>query len=377
MKKLYFILAAALMISLDASAQKAVRGDIQGLAPQPSYMPSFDVDGVDKAPLNVILMIGDGNGLSHISSAMFTNGGSLTLTNLKTIGIVRTQSADDYVTDSAASGTAYATGQKTYNSSIGMGLDHKPLKNIPELCAEHGIVSGVVSTDNLDGATPAAFFAHQNTRYMVDEIWADLPSSVLSFVAAGSKESLEKKSESTQKAIGEAFTVVDRLPESMDADRIAYFPPASEVGSKQYGRGEFLAESTEYAIEYLSSKTKPGKGFFLMVEGARIDKSAHGNDYATTVKEVLDFDNAITAAVKFAEKNGNTLVVISADHETGALTLFYGDPAKGSTSGVFTSVNHTPSPVPLFAYGPSSHEFMGVQENSDVAGKIIRLLIGE
>lgn len=379
MKKAFLILAALAAFTFGASAQNAVRGKIEGVQSQGSYTPSFDVDGVDKAPLNVILMIGDGNGWGHIASGMFTNGGSLTITNLKTVGIVTTQSATNYTTDSAASGTAYATGSKTYNSAIGMGMDHKPLENIPEKCAKQGIVSGVVSTDALDGATPAAFFAHQPTRFMTDQIWADLPASKLSFAAAGTKESFAVKPEETQKAINEAFTVVDNLsdPKASASERLAFFPPAKETQSYKEGRGEFLTEATEYAIDYLSKKAHDGKGFFLMVEGARIDKSSHSNDYETMIKEELDFDRAVTAAIKFAEKNGNTLVVISADHETGALTLSDGKPEEGTTEGTFVSGDHTPTPVPLFAYGPSSHVFMGKQGNQEVAQKIIRLLTSE
>ncbi len=379
MKKLVLTIAALTAMALAAAAQQIVSGKIENVPPQGSYTPSFVNDGADKAPLNVILMIGDGNGLAHIASGMYTNGGEMTLTNLKVFGLVTTQSADNYTTDSAASGTAYATGHKTYNSSIGMSVDHKPLENIPEICAKEGIVSGVVSTDNLNGATPAAFFAHQDTRYMTDEIWADLPSSKLSFFAAGSKETMAERPEKTRDAINAAFTVVDDLndPRAASADRLGYLPPAAETQSMKYGRGDFLPATTEYAIDFLSKKSGNGKGFFLMVEGARIDKSSHANEYEPMIKEELDFDKAVTAAIKFAEKDGNTLVVISADHETGGLTLYKGDPAKGTTEGRFCTENHTPVPVPIFAYGPSSHDFMGKQGNEEVARKIIRLLTGK
>lgn len=379
MKKSLLILAAFVAFGVNVNAQKAVSGMVDGFKPQETYTPSFENDGVDKAPLNVILMIGDGNGLAHIASGMFTNGGSLTIMNLNTIGLVTTQSADNYITDSAASGTAYATGHKTYNNAIGMGVDHQPLENLTEKCAEAGIVSGVISTDNLDGATPASFFAHQATRYMVNEIWADLATSNLSFAAAGSKEIFEAKPEETKKAINKKFTVVDNLddPKSSKAARLAYFPTETETQSMAEGRGDFLTETTEYAIDYLSRKAKKNKGFFLMVEGARIDKSSHSNDYESVVKEVLDFDKAVTAAIKFAEKDGNTLVIISADHETGALSLGRGNPSKGMTEGVFSSGNHTAIPVPIFSYGPSSHEFMGVMGNEEVSQKIAKLLTGK
>ncbi len=379
MKKTILTIVAMAALSLGASAQSLVIGYIKDVPPQGSYTPSFAVDGVEKAPLNVILMIGDGNGLAHIASGMYTNGGEMTLTNLKVFGLVTTQSGDNYTTDSAASATAYSTGYKTYNGSIGMDMDHKPLENITELLAKEGIVSGVVSTDDLNGATPASFFAHQDQRYMTDEIWGDLPDSKLSFFAAGSKEVMAERPEKTQKAIKKVFTVVDDLndPKAATADRLGYLPPAKETQSMQYGRGDFLPETTEYAIDFLSRKSHDGKGFFLMVEGARIDKNSHINEYAAMVKEELDFDKAVTAAIKFAEKDGNTLVVISADHETGGLTLLSGDPDNGMTEGRFCTKSHTAVPVPLFAYGPSSHDFMGIQGNEEVSQKIYKLLTGK
>lgn len=375
MKKIA-ILLSLLILGFSTYAQEAVQGSVSGIEPQGSYTPSFEVDGTDKAPLNIILMIGDGMGMSHIATAMYANGGELTLTNLKTIGWVRTQSATHFTTDSAASGTAYATGHKTHNSAIGMDVNDQPIANLPEKLAEKGIVSGIVTTDDLDGATPSAFFAHQPKRYMSAEIWADVPASKLSFFAAGSAEAFADQSYETQDAINKKFEVVSDLAEvSPRAARVGYLPPKAKTASVNDNRGDFLPATTKYAMEFLASKAKKGKGFFLMVEGARIDKSSHNNDYPAVIGETLDFDKAVEAAIRFAEKDGNTLVIISADHETGALTLKEGNPATGSMEGVFVSKGHTPSPVPLFAYGPRSYEFTGVIENSDVSNKIAKLLL--
>lgn len=372
------ILLSFLLIGWSINAQEVTVGSVENLEAQGSYTPSFEVDGVDKAPVNVILMIGDGMGLSHISAAMYANGGELTITNLKTCGFVRTGSATHFTTDSAASGTAYATGHKTHNSAIGMDVDDRPIANLPEKLAEAGVVSGVVSTDDLDGATPAAFFAHQPKRYMAEEIWADIPSSKLLFFAAGSAEAFADKSYETQDAIHKKFEIVDDLSqvETDKVKRVGYLPPKAKTASVNDNRGDFLPATTQFAIDFLSAKSHDGKGFFLMVEGARIDKSSHNNDFQAMVLETLDFDKAVEAAIRFAEKDGNTLVIISADHETGALTLGEGVPAEGKMAGTFASHGHTASPVPLFAYGPSSHKFMGVQENSDVSLKIAELLTG-
>ncbi len=377
--KRMLILIAALLCVWSACPQEIAKGEIRDVVSQGSYTPSFKNDGSEKAPLNVILMIGDGMGLAHLATAMYANGGELTITNLQTSGFVRTNSATKFTTDSAASATAYATGKKTHNGAIGVDVDDKPLENLPEKLAKAGIVSGVVTTDNLDGATPSSFFAHQPDRHLSAEIWADLPASKLTFFAAGSAEAFEDQSYETCDAIQKKFTVVNDLSDARVAKsrRLGYLPPKAETASVNDNRGDFLPATTAFAIDYLASKAPKGKGFFLMVEGARIDKSAHNNDYPAMVREVLDFDKAVEAAIRFAEKDGRTLVIISADHETGALSLRDGDPAEGKMKGLFVSRGHTAIPVPLFAYGPCSDDFAGMQENSDVSNKIARLLLGE
>ena len=150
------------------------------------------------------------------------------------------------------------------------------------------------------------------------------------------------------------------------SERLVYLPKSVELD-----RGDYLPATTELAIDYLSRRGR--KGFFLMVEGARIDKCEHANDFEGTVKEMLDFDKAIEAAIRFAEKDGHTLVIISADHETGATILSRANPEDGFAAGVFASKGHTPMMVPLFAYGPRSGEFGCIQENSDVANKILQI----
>ena len=347
---------------------KAYRGSVYAQQHE-TYTPSFKIDGKNAKVRNVILLIGDGMGQGAVNSGMYANGGSLTLTNLRTIGYVRTQSADNFTTDSAASGTAYATGVKTNNGYLGKNPAKENVTNIPEYLAPLGYVSGVVSTDDLNGATPAAFFAHQAARGDKEEIWADLPASSLIFASAGTKSVFEGLPLATQDAIKGRYSVVYNPfdPAVARSERLVYLPQS--VGSD---RGNYLPSTTEMAIDYLAKRAK--KGFFLMVEGARIDKYEHSNEFDGTVREMLDFDQAIEAAIRFAEKDGHTLVIISADHETGGTILSRATPADGFAMGVFASRGHTPMMVPLFAYGPRSGEFGCVQENSDVANKILQIL---
>ena len=367
----------ALSLSLVSFAQSPARREVKAtqgevyVERQSSYTPSFKNDGKEKGIRNVILMIGDGMGVGAVNSAMYANG-SLTMTNLRTFGYVRTQSANNFTTDSAASGTAYATGQKTNNGYVGMSVEGEKLQNLPEKLAPLGYACGVLSTDNLDGATPAAFFAHESERGAASAIWADLPQSSLCFASAGSSEVFGKLDLKIQEAIKAAFSVVYSPDDEAvsGSSRLLYLPESVQYDK----RDDYLPKTTEMAIEYLSNHSK--KGFFLMVEGARIDKESHGNNYPGTVRETLDFDKAVEAAIRFAEKDGHTLVIISADHETGGIILSRGVPEDAYVQGVYTSRGHTPMMVPLFAYGPYSREFTGIQENSDVSNKIYSLLSG-
>lgn len=377
MKKFLFT-ALALLLVLSVSAQESAKKEIKAVVgettvvKQGSYTPSFAADGTNKKVCNVILMIGDGMGLGAVNAAMFANGGELTMTNLRHFGYVRTQSANNFTTDSAASGTAYATGVKTNNGFIGMDPSKKVVANIPEKLEPLGYACGVISTDEMTGATPAAFFAHQPSRKMAAEIWADLPASHLCFAAAGSMPGFKGQSEATQKAINDSFKVVGSLDEVNVSDpKVVYLPESVKYDD----RGDFLPATTEKALEFLSQKSK--KGFFLMVEGARIDKESHANNCVGTVRETLDFDKAIEAAIRFAEKDGHTLVLISADHETGAVALRNGNPEKGHIEVSYATGSHSAISVPLFIYGPHASDFTCVQENSDISLKIVSLLGGK
>ena len=377
--KRILVTAAAVLICTSSFAQKIVKGEIENAPQHETYQPTFRSDGSKKAPKNIILMIGDGTGLGQIASGYYANGGKLTVTNLKAWGWVTTQSADDFTTDSAASGTAYACGIKTKNYTVGLDADGNPAPNIPEIVSEKGIISGVLSTDDLNGATPASFFAHQKNRGMTAEIWGDLPSSKLTFWSAGSQEQFAAQSAETRAAIMENFTVVKDLndPVAASAERLGYLPTAVQSGYIKDGRTDYLPTTTRYALRFLKERCARRKGFFIMIEGARIDKASHANVYDSMVLEMLDFDQAIEEAIRFADEDGETLVIISADHETGGATLMGGDPAKGNVNGLFVSDWHTPSPVPIFAYGPHSQDFMGIQGNDEVAQKIIKPLLGK
>lgn len=331
------------------------------------YSPSFESDQTDQAVRNIILLIGDGNGLTQISSAVLANGGALSLTQLKSIGFLKTQSADDFTTDSAAAGTALATGTKTNNRAIGIAPDGQPLTNITEFLTGHGFVSGCITTDQITGATPAAFYAHRKDRSDTEGILADLSKSKLSLIVGGGSEAFLKDHGGTGFTLAEDTDALGRS----GADKVCHFFSKGDVPGILDGRENALAVATKNGLSFLKSKNAP---FFLMVEGAKIDSNGHLNNVSGIVSEGIDFDRAVTEAIKFADATGNTLVVVTADHETSGFSIPQGNLKNKMIEGDFTTHDHTGTMVPIFAYGPHSQEFQGVFENSEVFGKILKVL---
>ena len=331
------------------------------------YAPFFLTDQKNNPAQNVILLIGDGNGLSQISSAALANGGDLTLTQLKSIGFLKTQSADDFTTDSAAAGTAISTGTKTNNRAIGVDASQVPLQNITEFLGGHGFLSGCITTDEITGATPASFYAHRVDRSETMGIAEDLVKSNLSlFVGGGSKHFQNN-------GLSNAFTLLNDIQSIGIAtqEKVGYFISELGVPSVLEGRGDLLAKATKSGLQFFKRKDKP---FFLMIEAAQIDSNGHTNNVAGIVTEGIDFDKAISEAIKYADQTMNTLVIITADHETSGFSIPQGNLEHKTIEGDFTTHDHTGSMVPIFAYGPGSQEFQGVYENSELFGKIIKVL---
>ncbi|MCK0162154.1 alkaline phosphatase [Allomuricauda sp. F6463D] len=326
------------------------------------YHPKYDYDESAK-PKNIVLMIGDGNGLAQITSAMIANRGKLTVTGLKNIGLVKTASYDDLITDSAAGATAMATGHKADNRAIGVGPDGKPLKNLIEVVSEKGFNTAIVSTDAIYGATPSSFYAHRVERDDTSGLINDLKKSKLDFFIAGG--------ENDKSAIEGVFKT--QTLESFEdfTSPTAVYLGEGKAPAVANGRGNALPESVARALNVLDSKTNP---FFLMVEGAQIDNGGHSNSTSTIVQEMLDFDQTIAEVLKFADAHKNTLVIITADHETSGFGIVGGNLEEGTVQGDFLSVDHTGIMVPLFAYGPQAENFNGVYENTDIFNTILKLL---
>jgi alkaline phosphatase len=330
-----------------------------------------------ETPKNVIFLIGDGMGVSHIHAGLTANKGKLFLENFKHIGFINTSSADKYVTDSAAGGTALSTGKKTTNGAIGVDVNKQPIKTILEDAEDKGLATGLVSTSSITHATPASFIAHQESRNMYEEIAADfLKTDIDVFIGGGYKHFTERKDgrnlveELKQKGyrVKQDMNTIKNVKEGKLAGLTA-----SEHNGRLNERGDMLPVATNTAINILSNNKK---GFFLMVEGSQIDWGGHAGSTIYIVEEMLDFDRTVGKALEFAANNKETLVIVTADHETGGMAIVDGNYETGMVKGEFPTGSHTGVMIPVFAYGPGAEQFTGIMDNTDIPNRIRKLLLG-
>jgi alkaline phosphatase len=341
-----------------------------------TYTPKNNIiEKKSKNPKNIILMIGDGMGLAQIYAGYTANRGKLNLFNIPTIGLSITSASDSYITDSAAGGTAMATGQKTNNRFIGVDALGKPIESITKKLASQGYQTAIISSGDMTDATPASFYAHQTDRSFNEAIALDFltdPSDIL--IGGGLKKFTNRKDgkniAKTLQEKGYAFAKNFNSLDSIKSDKFIVLDDASVVPKKK-GRGDFLAKAIQKSFATFSQNKKP---FFLMAEGAQIDHGGHNNDLEFVVQELLDFDCAVGEAMRYVDSNPETLLIVTADHETGGLSLLDGNVEKGNIQGHFSTNDHTAIPVPVFAYGVGASAFGGVYQNTEIFNKIVALV---
>lgn len=326
-------------------------------------------------PKNIILLIGDGMGLSEISAAQFYGETRSNFEQFNTIGLIKTSSSQQLVTDSAAAATAFACGIKSYNGAIGVDDNKKPLRNIVDYVSNKGMASGLVSTSSIVHATPASFFAHVDSRRKYPEIASFLPSSEIDFFAGGGLQFFNRREDGKDllAELGQkGFEVItDKLPFKTSLKKQAILLADDEMPKMLDGRGDFLPDATSLALQHLS---KNKNGFFLMVEGSQIDWGGHANEADYLVSELLDFDKTIGVALAFARKNKNTLVIVTADHETGGFTLAADGSNYNKIKMEFSTGGHSATMIPVFAKGPGAEKFMGIYENTEIYTKMVSSL---
>jgi len=334
------------------------------------------------APKNIIFLIGDGMGIGPVTAARCAGpgrDGRLAMDTMPFTGLSITYSANALVTDSAASGTAMAAGVKTNNGMISVTPEGKPVKTILEIARDKGKSTGVVSTKFITDATPAVFAAHIDSRGKSPEIAVQMVAAKLNVILGGGRRHFAPKSaggtrDDDRNLLDEAarsgYTIVDSAEAMQQAtsDRIiGLFAPDSLTTEAPEPT---IAEMT---IKAISTLNKNPKGFFVMSEGGQIDSYAHGNKADGTVRQTLLFDDAVKAALDFAKKDRRTLVVVTADHDTGGLGVM--EPNKDNpkfTAGWVTG-GHTANMVPIFAYGPGAELFTGVHDNTDIPRAMAKL----
>lgn len=348
--------------------------------PRPQQVtPTAPIEEIKLAhhPKNIILMIGDGMGLTQISAGLYSNSNKLNLEQFQYIGLHKSYSADDLITDSAAGATAFSAGVKTYNAAIGVNNDSTPVRTILEEAEAEGLSTGLVATSSITHATPASFIAHVKSRTMMESIALDFLKTDIDLFIGGGKKYFDRRVEDgrdlSQELIKKGFFVTDFTKEDLpnvtvNPDKsFAYFTADAEPLPFSQGR-DYLVSASKLAPRFLDKRSD--KGFFLMIEGSQIDWGGHANDSKYIISEMLDFDNAIGAVLEFAKENGETLIIITADHETGGYAINAGS-EMNNIVGAFTTDKHTAALIPVFAYGPGAELFTGIYENTAIYDKMM------
>ena len=337
---------------------------------------SFQLLVSQQNPPNIILMIGDGMGLSQISTGMYANGNKTILEEFEYVGLSKTHSLDYLVTDSAASGTAMASGVKTLNRTVGIDENNNKQKSILEICKEKDFNVGLVVTSEIVHATPACFYANVPSRYDYEDIALQLSEhSVDLFVGGGEDYFNKRKDKRNLLEEMSGYKFVNSLEEfkKTTSKKIGFFTYPGEPPPKNLGREPSLESLTEISLNKLSKD----KSFFIMVEGSQIDWGGHDNSLNYVLSEFKEFDLAIAKALEFAKADGNTLVIVTADHETGGMALSGGNVKRSRVRADFTSGSHTGTMVPVFSYGPYSNLFRGIYDNTAIFDKMLTAINGE
>jgi len=358
MKKIVYLLAIVLIVAACGQKQQTATTDTK----------------TKKKAKNIILMIGDGMGISQVYAAYKVKNDNTAMARCKIIGLVNTSSADELITDSAAAGTAIATGKKTNNGHIGVLPSGEKLKTILEIAEKHGKASGLIATSAITHATPASFIAHHPSRHEYEALAMDFLQTEVDVFFGGGKAHFGAREDGLNlldSLQNKGYNLIYNYEEIDDArgSLIAGLFGEKHLPKHLEGRGDYLDKASMKAIEVLDQNEN---GFFLMIESSQIDWGGHDNDQEYVVDETAEFDNLVGKVLDFAEKNGETLVIVTSDHETGGFTIVDGKLKGDSLVGHFSTEHHTPVFVPLFAYGPGAEEFGGLYENTAIFDKMVQ-----
>jgi alkaline phosphatase len=292
------------------------------------------------------------------------------------VGIQKPHAHDNLITDSAASATAFACGVKTYNGAIGVNKDTMPVGSILEEAEMKGYATGLIATSSITHATPASFIAHNRSRRNYQEIAADFVNTDIDLFIGGGLSYFGQRTIDERNLIHELeekgyFVADTTIVEIQDIDpgikqNVAYFTAAREPAKLREGRN-YLVDASVFALDFLSRRSD--EGFFLVIEGSQIDWGGHANDLDYVLTEWKEFDEALGTILTWAERDGNTLILVTADHETGGLAIQPGS-EMGAIEAAFTTKSHTGALIPVYAYGPRASIFSGIYDNTHIYHKI-------
>ena len=349
---------------------------------------------IKNKPKNIILLISDGMSLTQVSTYRLLKGGPnerIAVDKFPVSGIVLTHSENAIVTDSASSATAFSTGRKTNNGALGLDEDNKILENFTEIIDRYGYVSSLISTSEITHATPAAYASHVDLRWKTDEISLQMMESKVMTILGGGRHfflpedlggkrsdglNLLEQMESSRMVMTEKKEL-DSFDHSDLGKVVGLFADEALRDKEKPENHVFEPSSSEmlnFAINRSEKFNENGcKGFFIMLEGSQVDWGGHANDLNYLKREMQDFDEAVELALDYATQNPDTLVIATADHETGGLLIESSSPTDYTAPEVKFSFNtgigygsHTGVPVPVYAYGPGSENFTGTLDNTDI-----------
>ncbi len=344
--------------------------------------PSLEWATLEGPPRNVVLVIGDGVGLGHLSTVstiLNGPGGGLVIESAPVTGLVRTWASNDLVTGSAASASAMATGVKTPKKVISKGQDGTDHRTLFEAAVAHGLSTGVVTTSGLVDATPAAFVSHSPNRYEFRSILEQMLSSDVDVLIGGdftnhrrAKKQVDYiemvRNVGTTPQTGKTVIRSEEELRAAPGPVVGLFPPRPGFA---YAHGPPLSDTASYALGILNQNPS---GFLLVLECEETDEGAHVNDLDRVIAGLVELDLATRRVLDFAREQGDTLVIVTADHDTGGVAIVEGDFDEPTATVAWISDNHTGSWVPLFAFGPGAGRFSGVMDNTDIGLRIADLL---
>jgi len=339
----------------------------------------------DEAPPRVIFLLADGMGVGMLSSANDLREGTepLAIESMPVVGLIKTRSLTGAVTDSAAGATAYATGHKVENAALAMTPGGVPIRSITDGARERGLAIGLITTTDLTDASPAAFVVSVPSRNAHAAIFEEMVRFGADLMVGGlASASIQRDRIDPELLEGRPVPISESLTKLAEQggylllngddeilDGLGSHPGERVLGiaSRRELDGSYgpdLGQTVRRALDHL---VRDPEGFFLFIEQEETDTGGHANQTDRVVEGVLEIDRALRAALDFQREHPETLVVLTADHDTGALSVGPSDYESGELYVRWVSKDHTSHWVPIFASGPGAQAFTGVKDNTQIA----------